>query len=122
MAAVVATLSAVANLVLWQAGLEVRGEQRSLPAIAFSGLLLASAWGMWRTRYWAVLTFEALLAGTLVICAVWVAVGAFVWEGLVLVAVVLVPGGTLFWVLVKAMARIQMPERVSAQADPPARP
>lgn len=111
MGAVVAALSGVANLGLWLAGVEVGGEQPSVFAMAFSGLLLVTAFGMWRARYWAVLAFEALLGITLVTVAVPVAIGASVVQALVFVAVVLVPGGTLFWFLVKAMARIQMPHR-----------
>jgi hypothetical protein len=71
-----------------------------------------TAWGMWRGRYWAVLAFEALLGITLVIVAVAVTIGASVVEAIVFTAAVLVPGGTLFWFLVKAMARIGMPRRV----------
>jgi hypothetical protein len=109
--AVVAALSGVANLALWLAEVEVRGEQPSVFGMVLSGLLLVVAWGAWRARYWAILAFEALLGATLVVVAVWLAIGASVLEALVLVAVILVPGGTLFWFLVKAMARIQMPRR-----------
>lgn len=109
--AVVAALSGVANLGLWLAGVRAGGEQPSVFAMAFSGVLLVTAWGMWRARYWAVLAFEALLGITLVTVAVPVAVGASVLQALVFIAVVLVPGGTLFWFLVRAMARIQMPRR-----------
>ena len=111
-AAVVAALSGVANLALWLAGAEVRGEQPPTFAMVFSVLLVVTAWGMWRGRYWAVLAFEALLGITLVIVAVAVTIGASVVEAIVFIAAVLVPGGTLFWFLVKAMARIRMPRRV----------
>lgn len=109
--AVVAALFGVANLALWLAGVEVGGEQPSVFAMVFSGLLLVTAWGMWRARYWAVLAFEGLLGITLVTVTVPVILWASVLEALVFVAVVLAPGGTLFWFLVKAMARIQMPRR-----------
>jgi len=99
----------VANLTLWLAGAEVGGEQPSVFAMVFSAVLLVTAWGLWRARYWAVLAFEALLGITLVTVAVPVAIGASVLQATVFVAVVLVPGGALFWFLVKAMARIQMP-------------
>ncbi len=111
-AAVVAALSGVANLALWLAGAEVRGEQPPTFGMVFSVLLLVTAWGMWRGRYWAVLAFEALLGITLVIVAVAVTIGASAIEAMVFIAAVLVPGGTLFWFLVKAMARIRMPRRV----------
>lgn len=108
-AAIVAAVSGVANLTLWLAGAEVGGEQPSVFAMVFSAVLLVTAWGLWRARYWAVLAFEALLGITLVTVAVPVAIGASVLQATVFVAVVLVPGGALFWFLVKAMARIQMP-------------
>ena len=80
-------------------------------ALVFSVLLLVTAWGMWRARYWAVLAFQVLLALTLISVALPVVTSANALQALVFVAVVLVPGGALFWFLVKAMARIQMPER-----------
>ena len=110
-AAVVAGLSGVANLGLWLAGVEVGGEQPPVLAMVSSALLLVTAWGMWRARYWAVLAFQALLGITLVTVAVWVVIGASAVHAVFLGLVVLIPCGTLFWSLVKAMARIQMPRR-----------
>ncbi len=77
--------------------------------MGFSALLLVAAGGMWRARYWAVLAFEALLGITLVTVAVPVAIGASVVQALIFFGVVLIPGGLLFWFLVRAMARIQIP-------------
>jgi hypothetical protein len=73
-------------------------------------IMLVAAVGMWRARYWAVLGMQALL-GLLI---VFVAVAGLTAENVLAVVVVLaiiVPAGTLFWFLVKAMARIQMPTR-----------
>jgi len=110
-AAVAAFLIAVANLIAYAAGLEVGGER---PAITFvlaqSGLLLIAAWGMWRVRYWAVLGMQALLAILIVIFAVLLVVANNLLSALISVAMI-AAAGTLFWFLVKAMARIQMPER-----------
>ena len=64
-----------------------------------------------RARYWAVLAFQVLLALTLISVALPVVTSANALQALVFVVLVLVPGGVLFWFLVKAMARIQMPER-----------
>jgi len=110
-AAIVAAALALANLGLFLAGVKVRG-QDTQPAgvILFAALMLAAAAGMWRARYWAVLGFEALLGISLVISALSL-VRASNLLGVLVPLTVLALGGTLFWKLVRAMARIQMPER-----------
>jgi len=65
---------------------------------------------MWRARYWAVLGMQALLGLLIVIVAISSLTVSNLLGALVVVAII-VPAGTLFWFLVKAMARIQMPER-----------
>ena len=65
---------------------------------------------MWRARYWAVVVMEGILALLIVIVAV-VALKASNITAVLVVLAVLVPAGLLFWKLVKAMARLQMPER-----------
>jgi hypothetical protein len=78
--------------------------------------LAVAAVGMWRSRYWAVLGFQVILALTLVNGLLFLLIKASGWgivAGLVVVAAV----GALFWFLVKALARIQMPERRRPKAD-----
>jgi steroid 5-alpha reductase family enzyme len=68
------------------------------------------SFGLWRTRYWAVLGFQAVLALLIVAASLGlVAAGsaAQVAGTLTLIAV----AGALFYFMIKAMARIQMPER-----------
>ena len=61
-AAVLAALLGIANLVLLAAGYEVQGEQQPAAGVLiFAALMAAAAIGMWQCRYWAVLGFEALL-------------------------------------------------------------
>jgi hypothetical protein len=67
---------------------------------------------MWHSRYWAVLGMQTLLALTLIAAALGLVTAENAAAMLVLVAI-LVLAGTLFWFMVKAMARIQMPERPS---------
>ena len=109
--AVIAALLGLVNIVLYAAGFEVDGERPQLVGVlGFSGLMLAAAWGMWRVRYWAVLGMQALLA--LIVLYFFLAatrVSSFV--DVLIVTGFIVPSGLLFWHLVKAMARIQMPER-----------
>jgi hypothetical protein len=110
-AAVVACILGVANLLSYAAGLEIRGDRPALVGVlAYSGLMLLAAYGMWRVRYWAVLGMQALLALIILIFAVLIVRFEDVFELLIALAVI-GGAGTLFWFLVKAMARIQMPER-----------
>jgi hypothetical protein len=110
-AAVVALLLAVGNLAAYAAGWKVDGQRPPVATVAFQALLmLTAAWGMWHVRYWAVLGMEAILAILIVILAVLLLKASTVATALILLAV-MVPAGVLFWKLVKAMARIQMPER-----------
>ena len=110
-AAAVAAVLGLTNLGLYVAGLEIDGERPQLfGVLTFSVLLLAAAWGMWRVRYWAVLGMEALLGLLIVILSLVLFTARDIWGVLLLLAIIL-PAGALFWFLVKAMARIQMPRR-----------
>ena len=61
---------AVANLALYLAGWDVRGQDPNLGgALAVCVVLGAAAIGMWRAQYWAVLGFEVLLGVLLVFAA-----------------------------------------------------
>jgi hypothetical protein len=110
-AAIVALALALGNLAAYAAGFKIGGTRPPLGTVAAqAALMLAAAWGMWRARYWAVLGMQAILALLIVIVSV-SALKASTALDLVVVAAIIVPAGTLFWKLVKAMARIQMPER-----------
>ena len=75
-----------------------------------TGLLSVVAWGMWKARYWAVLGMQTLLALTVIAACLGLVTAANVAAILLLVAII-AAAGSLFWFMVKAMARIQMPER-----------
>jgi hypothetical protein len=115
--AIVAALLAAANLIAVVAGWDgAAGEDDRARAVAGSilvtGLLCIVAWGMWQAKYWAVLGMQTLLALTLIASALGLAtVGNAGAAGVLVVIIVL--AGALFWFMVKAMARIQMPERPS---------
>jgi cation transport ATPase len=108
--AIVAVVLAALVLIGYASGARVGGEGSLGGAILLAAILLLAAWGMWRARYWAVLGFEALLAFQLVIAALSLAVASNLWAALLCLAVIVL-GGWLFWKLIRAMARIQMPER-----------
>jgi hypothetical protein len=109
-AAAVAALLGASNLGLYIAGADIRGEDANAGALLFGALMLAAAWGMWRVRYWAVLGMQALLGLIIIVFALFAMTAASVWALLLAVAIV-GAAGTLFWFMVKAMARIQMPSR-----------
>ena len=113
--AIAAGMLALANVVAVVAGWDgAAGEDDRARALAGSilvtGLLCVVAWGMWRAKYWAVLGMQTLLALTLIAAALGLVTAGNVGAMVVLV-VILIAAGTLFWFMVKAMARIQMPER-----------
>ena len=111
-AAIVAALLALSNIVLLAAGFELSDETGGGPggAILFAVVLFAAAGGMWQSKYWAVLGFQALLGATILFAFLGMLVAANV-LGAVIPLVVMVLSGTLFWKLIRAMARIQMPRR-----------
>ena len=110
-AAVIATGMAVSTVVLFAIGVEVQdAESRNAGTLLYAALMAAMAIGLWQARYWAVLGFQTLLALLIVIWSLLLVqaetiVGALLAIGIVALA------GTMFWFMVKALARIQMPER-----------
>jgi len=110
-AAVVATALVLAHVVLGLMGYKQHGHCPSWPGVVtFTALLTALAWVLWCARYWAVLGMEALLGITMVLFALALPFAANL-RAVLLAVGVLVPAAALFWFLIKAMARIQMPER-----------
>ncbi len=105
-AAIVAGVLVVAYLVAFAVG----GGNVAAGA-PFVVVLVVAAVGMWRGHYWAVLGFQVLLALTLVNGFLFLLIRASspvaIGGGLVVTAA----AGTLFWFLVRALARLQMPER-----------
>jgi hypothetical protein len=109
--AVIATGMGLSTLVLFALGVEVQGsDARSAGTLVYAGLMLSMGAGMWRGRYWAVLGFQTLLAFGIVIWALLLTRAETV-LGALLATGVIAALGTMFWFLVKALARIQMPDR-----------
>ncbi len=110
-AAVLASLLVAANVALAVAGYKIHGSRPAVPGvIVFTLLLGAMAWGLWGARYWAVLAMEALLGISMMLFGLALPFASNARAVLVSV-IVLVPSALLFWFLIRAMARIQMPER-----------
>jgi thiamine-phosphate pyrophosphorylase len=108
--AIVAAILAVLVLVGYFTDARVADRGTLAGALLIAGTLLLAAWGMWNARYWAVLGFEALLAFLVLVASLALMVASNVWAVIQCVAVIGL-GGWLFWKLIRAMARIQMPER-----------
>jgi len=107
---VAAIVSALLALLLFVQAVVGGDDTDERNGIILFGLVLAlAAAGMWRAQYWAVLGFQFFLGLTLVFAGVSL---LFAGNLLAVVYCLLILGlaGTLFWYLVKAMARIQMPK------------
>lgn len=108
--AVIFTVSAVLAIAGVDAG---DREIKPLPIVTFAVVFWVMAVGMWRARYWAVLGFQTLLLlmmlasafGLVVVNSVLQAVGT---------TLLLAGSGALFYFMIRAMARIQMPSSPGA--------
>jgi hypothetical protein len=108
--AIAAGIFAVANIVAAIVGYDYGSEGNKLVgSLASAAILGVVAVGMWRARYWAVLGMQTLLGLSIVGLALALLQAVNAWA-FILVTTLLLAAGTLFWFLVKAMARIQMPE------------
>jgi hypothetical protein len=110
--AAIAGLIAVSIVVGYLAGVEVSGEKPKLAQVVAPALLMGiMAWGMWRARYWAVLGFQLILVFLIFSAVVGLAMQAASVAQFAVTLGLLAAAGTFFYFMVKAMARIQMPER-----------
>jgi hypothetical protein len=109
--ALIATVIAIGNPLVYALLPDFGVDRPPLINVIWPTILMGMAsYGLWRARYWAVLGFDVLLVFLLLACVnlLIIAKSAVV----SVVAVALIAGaGTLFFFMVKAMARIQMPER-----------
>lgn len=106
--AIVSAVLAVLVVVGYVAGARIGDEGTLAGALVLAAIMLVAAWGMWNVRYWAVLGFQALLAFQVIVASLSLLVASNVWAAVLCLAVIGL-GGWLFWKLIRAMARIQMP-------------
>ena len=110
-AAIAAGLLALSNVIGYAAGFEVSGTRARLGDVAVTAsLMTVAAVGMWYARYWAVLGFQVILAVLIVLMSLLLFTAENVLSALLALAII-GAAGTLFWFLVKSLARIQMPDR-----------
>lgn len=109
--AVVSALIALSIVVGYLAGAEVDGERPKLAQVVAPALLMGiMAWGMWRARYWAVLGFQLLLVFLIFSAFFGLTLQASSVGQVLVTLLLLAVAGTFFFFMVKAMARIQMPD------------
>jgi hypothetical protein len=106
LAAALALALALANVVALIAG---HGDQL-VPGIIAIGLLILAADGLWELRYWVVLAFEVVLGLSIVISAISLAFASNIGGAAIALAVIGVCA-PIFWLLVRVMARLQVPQR-----------
>jgi hypothetical protein len=110
-AAVVAAVMAIATLILVVADTGLAGGKNTpVAGVVQAVVLLAAAAGMWTSKYWAVLGFQCLLAITMVYGFVSL-LFASNFLGVVLASAIVAGSTFLFYKLIRAMARVQMPRR-----------
>jgi hypothetical protein len=111
--AIVSALIAVSILGDYLAGINVNGAQPKLAqVIAPAALMGIMAWGMWRARYWAVLGFQLILVFLIFSAVFGLAVRAATFGQIVATLGLLAVSSGFFYFMIKAMARIQMPQRL----------
>jgi hypothetical protein len=111
--AVVAALVAASIVGGYLAGVHVNGGQPKLTQVVAPALLMGiMAWGMWRARYWAVLGFQLVLVFLIFSAVFGLAVQAATVAQIIATLGLLTVSGGFFFFMVKAMARIQMPQRL----------
>jgi hypothetical protein len=109
-AALLALANVIATIAGWDGATGSDDSQALLGSLLVAAVLALVAYGMWKARYWAVLGMQTLLAITIIFACLGLITATSIGAALLLVLIV-VAAGVLFWFLVKSMARIQMPER-----------
>ncbi len=103
--AALALLVGVANLIGAVAG---AGNQSPVLGLVFAAVMLAAAAGLWARKYAAVLAFQSLLAVGIIYAALSLLLASSL-LGLVLGIAVIAICSPIFWLLVRVMARLQVP-------------
>ena len=109
--AVISALISLSIVIGYAAGVEVDGERPNVAqVIAPAAIFGVMAWGMWQARYWAVLGFQTIL----LLALIWASlslVTASRWTQAIGNVCLIAGSGALFYLNIRAMARIQMPDR-----------
>jgi hypothetical protein len=110
--AIVAALIMLSIVGGYLAGVKVNGETPKVPQVLAPALIMGfMSWGLWRARYWAVLGFQLILVFLIFSAVFGLLVQAATVAQFAATFGLLAVCGAFFFFMVKAMARIQMPER-----------
>ena len=113
-AAIIALIFAIANVVAALVGRDLAGEGADpviVTAVTTAVLVIAAA-GMFASRAWAVLGFMVILVLQIIVLASALTLGSVSrWWQVLLALGLLVGLSFLFWKLIRALARLQMPSR-----------
>jgi thiamine-phosphate pyrophosphorylase len=110
LAAAVAALAALVNLVAYLAGAKLHGSSLSVSElVVFVAVALILAVGIWQRSAAAVLLFMALLAIIIVLFSLFL-IEASNLLGVIVPLLFIGGGGFLFWKLVRVLGRIQAPQ------------
>ncbi|MGI8728791.1 MAG: hypothetical protein ACR2LK_02145 [Solirubrobacteraceae bacterium] len=109
-AAIVALFFAAANVIATLTGDDLSSDNGDPVtfAIVTTTILVLAAIGMWARRYWAVLGFQCILGLQIVVFSLALLRVQKWWLGILMVIAIGLLG-VLFWKLIRAMARLQMP-------------
>ncbi len=111
--AVITGLVALSIVVGYATGVKVNGETPKLAQVLAPALIMGvMSWGMWKARYWAVLGFQLVLVFLIFSAVYGLALQATTLAQFAGTTALLVASGLFFFFMVKAMARIQMPQRL----------
>ena len=117
--AVLSGAVAISVVVAYALGAEVNGDRPHLVQVVVPAVLMGvMSAGMWRIRYWAVLGFQAVLALLILEAALGLTGAGSVVQVIANLALIAI-AGTFFYFMIRAMARIQMPERDNRRRAPP---
>lgn len=111
-ASVAAMLFAIGNFVAYMLTDDFSGSNESravVQLVLICVILFAASIGMWFMKYWAVLGFQTVLGLQFIVYSLSMLRAESILAVLVLLALI-AASGTLFWFLIRAMARIQLPE------------
>ncbi|HEX2085049.1 MAG TPA: hypothetical protein VHF89_05160 [Solirubrobacteraceae bacterium] len=117
--AAVAAIMAAANVAAAVAGADLapeRGDATTFTIVS-TALLVVCAVGMWMARYWAVLGFMAVIGLQVTTIALALMLGGIGGWRILPALLFLGAIGWLFLKLIRAVARLQMPERPSRARD-----
>ena len=102
-----ALLVALGNLIGVAVG---AGSEKPVLGLAFAAVMLIAAAGMWARRYLALIAFEALLAIGIIYAALSLLFASNL-LGVLLALAVIAVCSPIFWLLIRVMARLQVPRK-----------